>query len=54
MKAKEEGGRGCDGLDSITDSVDVNLSKLPEMVKDRDAWRAIVCGVAKSQTGLNK
>ena len=37
-------------LDSITDSIDMNLSKLWEIVKDRKAWRAAVCGVAKSQT----
>ena len=37
-------------LDSITDSMDVNLSKLQEMVKDRETWRAAVHGVAKSQT----
>ena len=37
-------------LDSITNSVDVNLSKLREIVKDRVAWRAAVHGVAKSQT----
>ena len=35
--------------DSITDSVDMSLSKLPEMVKDREAWRAVVRGVAKSR-----
>jgi len=40
-------------LDSITDSVDINLSKLWERVKDREAWHATVHGVAKSWTGLN-
>ena len=37
-------------LGSITDAVDTNLSKLWEIVKDREAWRAAVHGVAKSRT----
>ena len=40
-------------LDSITDSVDMNLSKLWETVKDREAWHAIVHGVTKIQTQLS-
>ena len=40
-------------LDSITDPVDMNLSKLWEIVKDSGAWRAAVHGVTKSQIGLS-
>ena len=39
-------------LDGIIDSMDMNLSKLQRLVKDREAWRAAVHGVTKSQTGL--
>ena len=37
-------------LDSITDAVDTNMGKFQEMVRDREAWHAAVCGVTKSRT----
>ena len=40
-------------LDGITDLMDMNLSELRELVLDREAWRAAIHGVAKSQTGLS-
>ena len=57
MLGKIEGGRGrgrqkTRWLDGITDSVDMNLSKLPEPLKDREAWRAAVHEVTKSWTRL--
>ena len=53
LKGRRRGWQGVRWLDGITDSMELSLSNLQKMLKDRKAWHATVCGVERSQTLLS-
>ena len=53
IEGRRRGRQRMRWLDGITDSTDMSLTKIREIVQDRDAWCAVVYGLSKSRTGLS-